>query len=202
MALPDHLGAGGPDEPGECPSSPIEVDADAMAHDQLRHLEDELCYTKENLQATIEELETSNEEMQATNEELVASNEELQSTNEELHSVNEELYTVNAEYQKKIGELAELNQDIEHLLRSTDVAIVFLDRDLRIRKFTPKVAELFDLVEQDCGRRVTTFSHRIRHEPLVAQLQTVLQDGLPLECEVRDLDDRCFFMRILPYRVG
>jgi two-component system CheB/CheR fusion protein len=184
------------------PPSPAEVHAAEMTRDQVTNLEDELRYTKENLQATIEELETSNEEMQATNQELVASNEELQSTNEELHSVNEELYTVNAEHQKKIRELAELNQDMEHLLRSTDVAIIFLDRDLCIRKFTPKVAEVFDLVDQDVGRRIGTFSHRIRHDRLPEELEDVLADGRPREREVRELDGRCYFMRILPYRVA
>lgn len=179
-----------------------EVDADEMTRDQIRHLEDELRYNKENLQATIEELETSNEEMQATNEELVASNEELQSTNEELHSVNEELYTVNAEYQKKIEELAELNHDMEHLLMSTDVAIVFLDSELRIRKFTPPVAEIFDLVEQDLGRRIATFSHRIRHENLLEDLEAVLTGRDRRELEVRDHDGNCYFMRILPYDLG
>ncbi|MEM9352427.1 MAG: chemotaxis protein CheB [Planctomycetota bacterium] len=179
-----------------------EVNASEMTRVQVSHLEEELHYTKENLQATIEELETSNEEMQATNEELVASNEELQSTNEELHSVNEELYTVNAEYQKKIKELAELNQDMEHLLRSTDVAIVFLDQDLAIRKFTPQVAEVFDLVEQDVGRKISTFSHRIRYDSLTEDLCAVLEDGEPRETKVSDLDGRHYFLRVLPYRVG
>ncbi len=179
-----------------------EFNADEMSRDQVTHLEDELRYTKENLQATVEELETSNEEMQATNEELVASNEELQSTNEELHSVNEELYTVNGEHQKKITELAELNQDMVHLLDSTDVAIVYLDENLCIRKFTPKVAEIFDLVDQDVGRRIGTFSHRIRHDDLLERLQGVLDTGERYEAEVRDHDDKCFLLRILPYRVS
>ena len=125
-------------------------------------LEEELRYTKENLQATIEEMETSNEELQATNEELVASNEELQSTNEELHSVNEELYTVNAEYQRKIAELTELTDDMDNLLLSTDVGTIFLDRELCIRKFTPKIAETFNLLPQDLGRRVSTFAPQYR----------------------------------------
>ncbi len=179
-----------------------EVNAREMTRVQVSHLEEELHYTKENLQATIEELETSNEEMQATNEELVASNEELQSTNEELHSVNEELYTVNAEYQKKIKELAELNQDMEHLLRSTDVAIVFLDHDLAIRKFTPQVAEVFDLVEQDVGRKISSFSHRIKYDRLPEDLSSVLQSGEPRETKVSDLDGRHYFLRVLPYRIG
>ena len=97
----------------------------------------------------IEELEATNEEQQATNEELTASNEELQSTNEELHSVNEELYTVNVEYQSKIEELTELNNDINNLLRSTDIGVVFLDRNLKIRKFTPAATTAINLVEGD-----------------------------------------------------
>lgn len=178
------------------------VDADEMSQDQLSHLESELRYTKENLQATIEELETSNEEMQATNEELVASNEELQSTNEELHSVNEELYTVNAEHQKKITEMAELNEDIEHLLQSSDVATVFLDDELRIRKFTPAIAKLFALIDSDIGRHIGTFSHRIEHKNLVGALQEVLEDGQAREVEVCDIDGRYHFMRLLPYVIG
>ena len=127
---------------------PGELDA---SRDQIRQLESDLRYSRENLQATIEELETSNEELQATNEELIASNEDLQSTNEELHSVNEELYTVNAEHQRKNTELAELYQDMDLLLENTDVATVFLDRDLRVRRFTSRVRRVFDFMEHDVG---------------------------------------------------
>src|SRR5689334_25448877 len=97
-------------------------------------------------------METSNEELQATNEELIASNEELQSTNEELHSVNEELYTVNAELQRKISELRELNADMQHFLESTDVGTLFLDRNLCIRKYTPRVAS--EIGRASCRERV------------------------------------------------
>ena len=169
---------------------------------QIANLESELQYAKENLQATIEELETSNEELQATNEELMASNEELQSTNEELHSVNEELYTVNAEHQKKIGELTELTNDMENLLHSTDVAIVFLDHDLCIRKFTPSVARIFDLVERDIGRKISSFTHCIQFDDLTAHLQSVLEKNTRLETEVQDQNGHSFFMRLLPYRIA
>src|SRR5262249_27511201 len=127
------------------------------SRDRIGRLEEELQFTRENLQATLEEMETSNEELQATNEELVASNEELQSTNEELQSVNEELYTVNSEYQRKIVELTELNADIDNLLLHTDVGVVFLDRELRIRKFTPRIGEMFHLTPTDVGRRLESF---------------------------------------------
>ena len=114
---------------------------------RISDLEAELKDTKENLQATLEEVETSNEELQAANEELLASNEELQSTNEELQSLNEELHTVNAEYQIKIRELTDLNNDIENLLKSTNIGTIFLNRDMCIRKFTPSVKDQFNLIE-------------------------------------------------------
>jgi two-component system CheB/CheR fusion protein len=177
-----------------------EVDFRQASDEQMQTMETELRYTKENLQATIEELETSNEELQATNEELVASNEELQSTNEELHSVNEELYTVNAEYQKKISELTELNADMDNLLASTEVHTIFLDSDLAIRKFTPKIAQQFNLLPQDIGRRIDNFTHHIRFEPLVEELRRVLETAQPFEREVQDWNGRWFLLRILPYR--
>ena len=166
----------------------------------LMHVEEELRYTKENLQATIEELETSNEELQATNEELVASNEELQSTNEELHSVNEELYTVNAEHQCKISELAEVNQDMHHLLENTDVATIFLDSELKIRKFTSRVRKLFDFLDQDIGRPISSFAHRIRLDCMLDRIQQVHATGERFESEVQTLDGACYLLRILPYR--
>jgi two-component system, chemotaxis family, CheB/CheR fusion protein len=176
------------------------VDVDGLVRDQMRALQDELSFTKENLQSAIQELETTNEELQATNEELVASNEELQSTNEELHSVNEELYTVNAEYQKKNSELLELNDDIEHLLNGTDVATMFVDRDLCIRKFTPRIAETFHVIPNDVGRPLRTFTHDLDHPDLMADVERVLRDGTTVESQTWDTRGRCYFLRILPYR--
>jgi two-component system CheB/CheR fusion protein len=182
------------------PLSEREIDFGEASREQLRGLEDELRYTKENLQATIEELETSNEELQATNEELVASNEELQSTNEELHSVNEELYTVNAEYQRKIAELTELTDDMDNLLRSTEVGVMFLDGELCIRKFTPKIGEFFDLLPHDIGRRISTFAHNIAHDGLFDDVSRVLATREIVERQVRDKQGKYFLLRILPYR--
>lgn len=174
--------------------------ADRATGERIHALEEELSYTKEHLQSAIEEHETSNEELQATNEELIASNEELQSTNEELHSVNEELYTVNAEYQRKNVELQELNDDIEHLLNGTDVATLFLDRQLCIRKFTPRIAEVFRVIPQDIGRPLQSFAHDLSHRTLLADIQRVLQDGSTVEAQTWDRKNRCYFLRILPYR--
>lgn len=136
-------------------------DFDQKLLERVQELERELQNTRENLQASIEQQETSNEELQAANEELLAANEELQSTNEELESVNEELYTVNAEYQSKIQELTEANDDMENFARSTDIATVFLDEDLRLRRFTPTFAELTELVATDTGRVASAFAHPV-----------------------------------------
>ena len=162
-------------------------------------LEAELHLARENLQATVEELETSNEELQTANEELVASNEELQSTNEELHSVNQELYTVNAEYQKKIQELTELTDDMDNLLRSTDVGTIFLDQQLCIRKFTPQIGRTFDLLPHDVGRRIDGFSHNVRYPDLIETLHRVLATGEKVETDVQDQHGNWFFLRVLPY---
>ncbi len=177
-----------------------DFDIEEVSRERLEEVEAELCYTKENLQATIEEMETTNEELQATNEELVASNEELQSTNEELHSVNEELYTVNAEYQRKIGELTEMTDDMDNLLRSTDVGTIFLDQDLRIRKFTPKIAQAFQILPQDVGRSIESFSHNIEHETLLDDVRGVLSSRSPFEKDVVDRQGNWLLLRILPYR--
>jgi two-component system CheB/CheR fusion protein len=188
-------------EPATRPrSGHTEVAIGDVSRDQIGALESELSFTKENLQAAIEELQTSNEELQAANEELLASNEELQSTNEELQSVNEELYTVNAEYQRKISELTELTNDMDNLLSSTDVGTIFLDHHLAIRKFTPSIAETFNLLPQDVGRSIETFAHNVNHAGLVDDLKSVLATGQPIEREVRDRGDRAYFLRVLPYR--
>ncbi|HTA20492.1 MAG TPA: CheR family methyltransferase, partial [Polyangia bacterium] len=184
---------------GAAPATPpIEVHLTRASHDELSGLAAELSHTKENLQSAIEELETSNEELQAANEELQASNEELQSTNEELQSVNEELYTVNAEYQRKIAELTELTNDMDNLLASTEVGTVFLDRQLRIRKFTPQIAQTFALMPHDVGRPIETFASKLNHPELVGDLRRVLASAEPIEREIRG--DRTFFLRIFPYR--
>ena len=176
------------------------LEIDGLSGDHMQALQDELSFTKENLQSAIQELETTNEELQATNEELVASNEELQSTNEELHSVNEELYTVNAEYQKKNVELQELNDDIEHLLNGTDVATLFLDRELCIRKFTPRIAQTFQVIPNDIGRPLRTFTHDLDYPSLMTDIERVLREGISVESQTWDTRGRCYFLRILPYR--
>jgi two-component system CheB/CheR fusion protein len=186
--------------PSAAASAATEIDVSSAPHAQLAALEAELNATRENLQSAIEALETGNEELQTTNEELHASNEELQSTNEELQSVNEELYSVNAEYQRKIAELTELTNDMDNLLSSTDVGTIFLNRELKVRKFTPQIGETFNLLPQDLGRSIEAFTHNIDHPELIEDLRRVLASGERVERELRDRAGRYFFLRILPYR--
>jgi two-component system CheB/CheR fusion protein len=170
------------------------------SRDYVSALESELRFTKESLQATIEELETANEELQATNEELVASNEELQSTNEELHSVNEELYTVNVEHQRKITQLGEITDDLDNLLHSIDVGVLFLDDKLCIRKYTSQVANVFRLLPQDVGRRFDSFAPTIQHPELEADVLAVANSGQPIVREVTSRAGIIYLLHILPYR--
>ncbi|HEY9865251.1 MAG TPA: chemotaxis protein CheB [Candidatus Obscuribacterales bacterium] len=165
-------------------SNQIEFQVDLETVKQITELEYELQQTRENLQATIEELETTNEEQQATNEELLASNEELQSTNEELQSVNEELYTVNSEYQIKIQQLTELTNDIDNLLRSTDIGVIFLDNDLNIRKFTPATRSIINIFPTDINRPLSHFTHNLDCPNLVEILSDFVLTQIPLESEV------------------
>src|SRR5438309_2911451 len=138
---------------------------------RIADLEAELESTKEKLQTATEDEETTLQELQAANEELLAGNEELQSSNEELESVNEELTTLNTEYQQKISELIVSNNDIENVLRTSDVATIFLDAALCLRRFTPAVTHVIPLRPHDVGRRLAYFAH-----PLIA----ALVEDLPL----------------------
>ena len=192
----DHLEE---DEGLETSGEILDMDEESRRH--IDQLEYELSYTREHLQSTIEELAASNEELQATNEEMVVSNEELQSTNEELHSLNEELYTVNAEYQRKIEELTELNSDLNNLLSSTNIGTLFLDSDLKIRKFTDATADIFNLIPQDIGRPITHISSNIDISDWHERARRVMNSGRQDEEEVTSKQSgRTYLLRVSPYR--
>jgi len=163
-------------------------------------LEKELQFTRENLQATVEELETSNEELQSSNEELIASNEELQSTNEELQSVNEELYTVNSEYQQKIEDLTRLNNDMNNLIKNTEVGALYLDRNLCIRKITPLVSKITNILPSDIGRPVTHLTILNQENTLIEEVLKVADDLQPVDKELVIDENICWLIRIRPYR--
>lgn len=174
---------------------------------RVEDLEKELAGTKEYLQHVIEEHETTNEELQSTNEELQASNEELQSTNEELEtskeeiqSVNEELVTVNAELQSKIDELSHANNDLNNLLLSTNIAVIFLDNDLCIKRFTPAATQIVNLIKSDIGRPISQITTTIVDDNMHEEVEEVLSTLSPREREVRTKSGEWFLARIMPYR--
>jgi len=165
----------------------------------VSELEEELKETREELQTSFEEIETSNEELQSANEELLASNEELQSTNEELQSVNEEINTVNAENLHKVEDLAALNADMNNLLESTEIGVIFLDKALQIRKFTPAIQRHFNLISSDQGRPIEHFISSIGENNLITRCKRVLRTGKILEKQVKTKDGAYFLRRISPY---
>lgn len=176
------------------------VGFEQVTTEQISDLEVRLQFSQESLQATIEEMESSNEELQSTNEELVASNEELQSTNEELHSVNEELYSVNAEHQRRVEELAQANDDMDNLLATTRVGVIFLDDDLNIRRFTPDIGRIFHLMARDVGRSIEDFRSHLSYEHFIADLRNVIETKEETETRVQDAQGKHYLMRIFPYR--
>lgn len=172
--------------------------ADEFVSLRINDLEQELRFTKEYLQAAIEELQTSNEELQATNEELLSANEELQSTNEELQSVNEELNTVNAEYQDKITELTELYNDMTNLVNSTNICTIFLDKNLRIRRFTSSTAQIVNLKEHDIGRSIADFALP-GLDNFNEDAQSTISTGKTVEYTFNGPNGDTFLLRMLPY---
>lgn len=172
-----------------------------------REVDDELQSLKEQLNATVEQFEVSSEELKAQNEELQAMNEELRSaaeeletSKEELQSLNEELITVNHELKDKVEELSRANTDLNNLMTSTDLATIFLDRQLRVVRFTPRVQETFNLLPADLGRPISDITHKLRYDTLMADAERVLDRLNVIEHEVEGEDARTFLARMSPYR--
>ena len=164
---------------------PEVFDKNVHCLEQVSNLEDQLRGTRETLQSTIEELETTNEELQSANEELMSSNEELQSSNEELQSVNEELFTVNAEYQSKIDEISQVNRDIDFLLSSSRIAMVFLDEDLKIRRFNKEMRAIVGVLDHDIGRRISDLTFSFCGDQVISQVLRVAKSGVEQAQEIR-----------------
>jgi two-component system CheB/CheR fusion protein len=172
-----------------------------------RQLEEELVRLKSQLRSTVEqhevqqeELRASNEELQAVNEELRSSAEELETSKEELQSVNEELTTVNQELKIKIEELSQANNDFRNLMNSTDIGTLFLDRSLRVKLFTPRARDLFNLIPSDAGRPLLDLTNRLADDGLVGDIELVLERLQTIEREAQARDGRWYVMTILPYR--
>ena len=190
-------------EPPPPPPRPDENGADD------RRLVEELSRTRDELQTALEEMQTSKEELKASHEETTSINEELQSTNEELEtskeelqSLNEELVTVNAQLQTKMSELEATSNDLTSLLASTDIAVLFLDTSFRIRRFTPAVRELLDLISTDVGRPLAALARRFDDPHLDEDCRGVLDRLIPVEREIAGASGRFYLRRVLPYRTA
>jgi two-component system, chemotaxis family, CheB/CheR fusion protein len=172
-----------------------------------RRLEEELLEVKTQLRATMEhhelqreELKASNEELQAMNEEMRSAAEELETSKEELQSINEELTTVNQELKIKIEELGHTNDDLRNLMNSTRIGTVFLNRDLRIKLFTPQTREIFNVIPADVGRGLSDITSKLDDPDLIEDAQRVLQKLQPVERPVHTKNGQTFLMQISPYR--
>ena len=173
--------------------------SDKAFSDRISLLEEQLQNTRDNLRITVEELETTNEELHAANEALISSNEEIQSTNEVLQAVNEELQLVNFEYQRKLSELEELATDEENILRASCVGAIFLDSQLRIRKFTSAIRDNLNLTNQDIGQTIGAIIQAIQLDSLPSLVQKVQRTRISEKIKVQNRDGHDFLMRILPH---
>lgn len=156
--------------------------------------------TRDEMQASLEESRSMNEELQSTNEELQSTNEELTTSKEEMQSLNEELQTVNAELQAKLEQLCRADSDMKNLLDSTDIATLFLDSALNVRRFTPQAATIIKLIAADVGRPVTDLASELDYPNLAGDARAVLQKLTPTEKSITARDGRWFTVRIMPYR--
>ncbi len=171
-----------------------------------QHLEAEIQYLKQQLSQTVEQYESSNEELKASNEELQAINEEMRSateeletSKEELQSINEELNTVNQELKHSVEDLSRANSDLQNLMASTEIGTIFLDRGLQVKRFTPRIQELFNLISTDIGRPLSDITHRLNYFELTENAEQVLKNLHLIEREVSS-DGKWFLVRMFPYR--
>jgi two-component system, chemotaxis family, CheB/CheR fusion protein len=177
------------------------------ANEIVTRLREELLQTQARLRTTREESESANEELRAANEELQSINEEYRSTSEELEtskeelqSINEELQTVNSELKIKLDAVSRAHGDLQNLMAATDFGTLFLDSNLRIKRFTKQVTELFSITPSDEGRPILDFAHRLEYETLVDDAQAVLAKLISIRHEIRSRDDRWYDVRLRPYR--
>jgi two-component system, chemotaxis family, CheB/CheR fusion protein len=167
---------------------------------EIERLKSHLRETVEQYEASTEELKASNEELQAMNEEMRAATEELETSREELQSINEELSTVNSELKAKVDQLSGANSDMQNLMDATRIATVFIDRNLRITRFTPAAVRLFNLLPGDLGRPLTDLATHLVYPELAADAARVLDALVPIEREVGQSSGDWYLARLMPYR--
>jgi two-component system CheB/CheR fusion protein len=179
------------------------LEADPLARHldaEIERLKSQLRETVEQYEASTEELKASNEELQAMNEEMRAATEELETSREELQSINEELTTVNHELKSKVDQLGSANSDMHNLMDATQIATIFLDRELHIMRYTPTAVRLFNLIPGDLGRPLTNMATQLDYPELGEDAQRVLQKLVPVEREVGQSDGSWYLARLMPYR--
>jgi two-component system, chemotaxis family, CheB/CheR fusion protein len=180
--------------------TPVHASRVAELEGELVTAREEARTTREEMQTSQEELRSTNEEMQSTNEELQSTNEELMTSKEEMQSLNEELQTVNAELLAKVDELSRTSNDMKNLLNSTDIATLFLDKDLNVRRFTTQATKIIKLIPGDVGRPITDLATDLLYPELTDDGRAVLQTLASVEKPVITKDGRWFTVRIMPYR--
>ena len=193
----------------EVGSDKIKLDIDSTGIKKIQELDRELELTKERLNTTIEEMTSSNEELRSANEELQSMNEETQSTNEELEtsreelqSVNEEMITVNNELQMKIDELTKIKDDMNNLFNSIEIPIIFLDKEMKIRRFTKESTRLIKMIESDIGRPLSDISSNLKYKELMDDVQEVIKRVIFKEKEIETKDGEWFIAKIMPYKTS
>ena len=191
---------------GEMSLTSVKIE-DKTSDERVQQLMQELQFSQSQLRASREGYEGANEELRAANEELQSVNEEYRSTaeeletsKEELQSINEELQTVNSELKTKLESVSRAHSDVQNLMAATDVGILFLDSQLRIKRFTPRISELFNVASGDEGRMVTDFTHRLDYDNLAGDARKVLRDLVSTEREVHGRDGSWYLTRLKPYR--
>lgn len=167
---------------------------------ELQHAREDARSTREEMQTSQEELKSTNEELQSTNEELQSTNEELTTSKEEMQSMNEELQTINNELRLKVAEVSRASNDMRNLLDSTEIAILFLDETLHVRRFTPSTTKLFKLIPGDAGRSITDIVCDLDYSGLADDAREVLRTLVFRETDVSATGERWFRVRIMPYR--
>ena len=179
------------------PAHSVLLDQFANENRQLKmHLQEVI----ERSETSAQELKSSNEELQAINEELRSTTEELETSKEELQSMNEELTTVNYELKIKVDERGDLNDDLNNLIASSELATVFVDRGMRIKRYTPHASKLFNLIPSDLGRSLFDITGRLDYPELAADAASAFKDLRATERQISSAEGRHFVARILPYR--
>lgn len=189
---------------GEQLAADVQPDNDAVRglREKLRQAEIRADGISDDYLQANEDLLAANEELQSLNEEYRSTTEELETSKEELQSINEELQTVNYELKRKVEALTKSNDDLENLMTATGIPTLFLDRELKIKRFTPQIVDIFNISSRDSGRPLTNFTHRLDDDAFLEDARAVLTNNTPIERETKTDDERIFFLRATPYQTS